>query len=234
MHDRDPLKPSTESGAYRGFPAGVRFTPVPNPLLGPLLTEINDPTELKVLLRLVWHLGQKTRGPKSVTLSELNSDAVLMKILGGTDDFTAALLNLLERIVENGLLAQGKTTSGTPVYALNTEAGRRVVEQAIDIPGIPYSDDVEPNVPTNQSTLFALYEGNIGTLSPLLVEELHKAQNQYPETWITDAFREAVANNKRSWRYISRILERWQREGRGDQTSGRLGKKITQPRQFRY
>ncbi|HAL47899.1 MAG TPA: DNA replication protein DnaD, partial [Dehalococcoidia bacterium] len=35
----------------------------------------------------------------------------------------------------------------------------------------------------------------------------------------------AVRQNKRSWRYIASILERWEREGRGDGKSGRYTKK---------
>jgi hypothetical protein len=36
----------------------------------------------------------------------------------------------------------------------------------------------------------------------------------YPAEWLEAAFREAAAQNARSWRYVSRILERWAIEGR--------------------
>ena len=62
-------------------------------------------------------------------------------------------------------------------------------------------------------TIFALYEQNIGLLTPLLAEKLQDAEGRYPLEWIEAAFEEAVTNNKRNWRYIERILERWAVEG---------------------
>jgi DNA replication protein len=47
---------------------------------------------------------------------------------------------------------------------------------------------------------------------------LRDAEQRYPQGWIRDAINEAVALNKRSWRYIARILENWSTEGRSDGT----------------
>ena len=63
-------------------------------------------------------------------------------------------------------------------------------------------------------SVYALYEQNIGLLTPILAEHLQDAEARYPMAWIDSAFEEAVANNKRNWRYIERILERWAAEGR--------------------
>jgi hypothetical protein len=52
----------------------------------------------------------------------------------------------------------------------------------------------------------------------MLAEELKDAIQNYPEEWIRDAVREAVKANKRNWRYIGRILERWTSEGKKDGT----------------
>ena len=64
------------------------------------------------------------------------------------------------------------------------------------------------------SNIFTLYEQNIGMITPMLAEELKEAEKLYPALWIEEAFKEAVMLNKRSWRYIARILERWVREGK--------------------
>ena len=66
--------------------------------------------------------------------------------------------------------------------------------------------------------IFQLYEDNIGLLSPILADELRDAETTYPADWIEDAFRVAVAQNVRKWRYIQAILERWATEGKGDGT----------------
>ncbi|MEO8973503.1 MAG: DnaD domain protein [Ktedonobacteraceae bacterium] len=66
----------------------------------------------------------------------------------------------------------------------------------------------------DRPNIFVLYEQNIGLLSPLIADQLRDAANQYPQEWIEAAFREAVQYNKRSWKYISAILRRWETEGR--------------------
>lgn len=71
----------------------------------------------------------------------------------------------------------------------------------------------EIKVVVERPNIFALYEQNIGLLTPLLAEKLQDAEGRYPLDWIEAAFEEAVSNNKRNWRYIERILERWAVEG---------------------
>jgi DnaD/phage-associated family protein len=48
----------------------------------------------------------------------------------------------------------------------------------------------------------------------MIAEELKEAARLYSSQWIDEAFREAVLMNKRSWKYIARILERWASEGK--------------------
>jgi DNA replication protein len=108
------------------------------------------------------------------------------------------------------------------VYVLNSEGGRLALARvkggelgaigtaAVDRPSI----ERRPNI-------FELYEDNIGLLSPILADELRDAEATYPADWIEDAFRSAVANNVRKWRYIQAILESWATEGRDHGTSGR-------------
>lgn len=67
---------------------------------------------------------------------------------------------------------------------------------------------------TGGSNIFSLYEQNIGMLAPIMVEELKETEKLYPVGWVEDAFKEAIRLNKRNWKYINAILERWGREGR--------------------
>jgi DnaD/phage-associated family protein len=76
-----------------------------------------------------------------------------------------------------------------------------------------------------QPDIFTLYEQNIGMLTPRIAEELREAEKLYPETWIKDAINEAIALNKRNWRYIERILEHWSAEGKRNGTYKRDFKK---------
>jgi len=69
--------------------------------------------------------------------------------------------------------------------------------------------------------VFALYEENVGGITPLIADELKDAEERYPPQWIEAAFREAVSLNKRSWRYIHSILKRWEAEGPDHEEAGR-------------
>ncbi|MFC1873473.1 DnaD domain-containing protein, partial [Chloroflexota bacterium] len=69
--------------------------------------------------------------------------------------------------------------------------------------------------------IFTMYEQNIGMLTPIIADELKDAEKLYPVDWIQDAIKEASTNNKRNWRYISKILENWATEGKNDGTHRR-------------
>ena len=49
-----------------GFPRGVNFTPVPDPLLASLLEEIDSLDELKVILRTIHALHRQRKVPASI------------------------------------------------------------------------------------------------------------------------------------------------------------------------
>ena len=55
--------------------------PVPAPLFGPLLEEIDDLDEFKCTMRLVWLLQQKKGYPRFVTIEEVFADRVLATAL---------------------------------------------------------------------------------------------------------------------------------------------------------
>ncbi len=208
------------SVAFAGFPRKVRFTPVPSPLFGPLLEQIDDLAELKCTLRVIWLLHEKRGFPRYVTLADLLGDRVLAKGLRGDGDSPrGAIARGLGLAVERGTLLASESGGKERIYMLNTEADRKALG---DMAGRPAKEaraprsQPAPEYPVERPNIFSLYEDNIGMLSPMIAEDLKEAEEAYPEKWIEDAFREAVANNKRSWRYIETILERWAREGRSD------------------
>ena len=66
---------------FEGFPRRVRFVPVPSPVFGPLLEQIDDLAELKCMLRVIWLLHEKKGYPRYVTLKELLADRTLVTAL---------------------------------------------------------------------------------------------------------------------------------------------------------
>ena len=203
-----------------GFPDNSEYTPVPNLLFGQGLEEIDDPLALKCFLRVLWLHSQK-KGPRSVlTREELLLDRTLARVVFTPGSSTeAALEYVLDRTVGLGLVAHLKVDSDSGVhdiYVPNTQKGRNAVHSLRESRPDLSIKEVQRTVPEERPNIFSLYERNIGAVSPLMAEVLKDAEQQYPESWVEEAFGEAVAQNRRSWRYIETILKRWQSERRGD------------------
>ena len=64
--------------------------------------------------------------------------------------------------------------------------------------------------------IFELYENAIGSINPTAAELLKEAEAKYPAPCIEDAFRQAVALNKRSWAYVEAICKRHKAKGNCD------------------
>jgi DNA replication protein len=225
---------------FGGFPAKMEFTPIPSVFFSNLLPEISDVAELKTTLHIFWSIYRKRGYPRFTTYHELASSASLMKSLSdGEEPPDEVLRNALKMATRRGtILHIVLTKNGEPedVYLLNTESDRQVMAKIqngeIRLPGLKGGGKSPPEVRTEQQpNIFALYEENIGMLTPMIAEELREAEKLYPEDWIKDAIKEAVTQNKRSWRYIARILERWSAEGRDSGAHKRDSKK-TDPDKF--
>ncbi|MBI4300953.1 MAG: DnaD domain protein [Chloroflexi bacterium] len=215
---------------FFGFPANTRYTPVPNSFIVDVLPEIDDIEELKATLQVMWALTRKRGSPRYITFSELRAQRLLM-VAGEDEAETAALrhglvLALLRRTLLGVVLDRGGKSE--EAFLLNTRAGRqeaaRLAGGQVDLP----EPEQEPVAPESLN-IFALYERNIGILTPMVVDELREAEKLYPESWIEEAFKEAAVLNKRSWRYVARILERWATEGKDDGTVKRHPKAAVDP-----
>jgi DNA replication protein len=204
---------------FSGFPPGkVRSASIPEPVFTTLVPLIDDLAELKLTLHALWRLGRQPGKVRYLRRADLAADQVLLSGLGDTP--AEALRGALERAVERGTLLRVEAVVGDAreeLYFANTPKGRAAVEA---IAGGEWPDELET---AGRPNIFTLYEQNIGLLTPLIADELREAEQTYPAEWIEEAFREAVSLNKRSWRYIHAILERWHTEGRGDETRRRPG-----------
>jgi DNA replication protein len=191
--------------------------------------------ELKVVLHIFWRLYQKRGTPRFVTYREMAGDKTLMEGIEESEN-DDALRGALASAAERGVLLHlPLEREGEPedVYFVNTEANREVIARVengeLSLGALPRT---QPYVKEERPNVFTLYEQNIGMLTPMIAEELKEAEEMYPAPWIEDAFKEAVSLNKRSWRYIARILQRWSSEGKESGESRRDSKKKRDPDRY--
>lgn len=174
--------------------------------------------EVKLVLHIFFLLSQKSSNPKFVTYAELLADKNLLEGIAGKEAPDELLRVALKSAVERGLLlhtALDGEVEREDLYFVNTKANQRIVS---DLRSGEFclgdTLTVELEKAEDRLNIFALYEQNIGLLTPMIAEELKEAEKVYPVSWIEEAFKEAVDLNKRNWRYISRILENWHSEGK--------------------
>jgi len=82
------------------------------------------------------------------------------------------------------------------------------------------------NPPTPLSkNVYDFFEKNFQQLTPFYAETLKDLVKTYTEAWVLDAMRESLNYNKRSLAYVSKILERWNTEGRNNGQDGISGRR---------
>jgi DnaD/phage-associated family protein len=190
---------------------------LPQEFFTEVLPAVTQPAELKVTLHLFYLLKASRRRPRMVAWDTLRGDATLLRSLRAIAPLRPiedVLVDGLAAAVRRGTLLHVLIPDGPRVgnwYLANTERNRAWAARVVDgdISWLPL-----PVSPGERPSIFALYEHNIGILTPMLAAELREAEEQYPASWFPEAIREAVRSNKRSWRYIRAVLERWARDGR--------------------
>lgn len=192
---------------------------LPPELFTQVLPAITLPSELKVTLHMFYRLSRQRGTPRRISWDDLVADHQLRQSLR-----SISKLRSPEELLEEGLDAAVRRTTilhlahpgeGRMInwYLINTPANRTWVEQIGSATTALYPN---PNaaVPEQHPSLLMLYEQNIGLVPPLLLDELCEVEERYPYEWIEEAMREAVRSNIRSWRYVRKVLERWESHGR--------------------
>jgi len=212
---------------FLGFPAKTDFIPLPHPFFTQVVPQIQDIAELKVTLNIFYLLHYKQGYPCFVTYKELLSHSALMAEMD-----EEALRHALSSAVGRGsILHLTLNINGgwQDAYLINTESNRKIVK-SIEQGEIPLRETM-PEKEKLEHNIFVLYEQNIGIITPMVAEELKEAERLYSWQWIEAAFKEAVLMNKRNWKYITRILERWASEGK-DSGENRQGTKKSSPNKY--
>ncbi|MBU6334713.1 MAG: DnaD domain protein [Chloroflexi bacterium] len=194
---------------------------LPGELFTDVIPQITLLSELKVTLHVFFRIARRRdHTPRRLSRAELIVDPLLLQSLREVsrlrDPVEVFDEGMTAAVRRQTLLRVGLRHAGSIAcwYLVHTAANRQWVARHAA------GDPPEPATGLRaRATIFTLYEQNIGMLTPVMVDELHAAEQRYPIAWIDDAIRVAVRANVRSWRYVERVLERWAHHGR-DSESG--------------
>ncbi len=209
-------------------PEEPRYISLPHTFFRDFVPTISSLGELKSVLYAIYLIHEKGDGFSAITFEELFDNPMVQDMLHGEARLTEdTILAALEKAVRTGILLylplkiSGKQED---VYLINNTGSKEAlarIRKGAQNPAEILQNNVSWATNEEETNIFTLYEENIGMLTPMIVEQLKEAQQVYPYSWIKDAFREAASLNKRSWRYIEKILQRWGLEGREHGPSGR-------------
>jgi DnaD/phage-associated family protein len=204
---------------------------MPRVFVAEVLPQIADVVELKVTLCLFDLMAEA--GGYEIPLAEetIYRHAALrssLKRLGSPKEPDESIGRGLELAVSRGTMLrfmartadEGANGRGESWYLLNTPRNREALgrmARGVLTPPPPLAapEAPPPIIEPERPNIFRLYEQNVGMLTPIIADQLIEATERYPLDWIEEAFGEAVSYNKRNWRYIRAILEKWATDGRG-------------------
>lgn len=169
---------------------------------------------------------------------------------GGSHDYIVVLgMSRAElKAAYRKLAARRHVKISTLIDLRRSFAGRKTgtCEEVSQVPAKPTSQGVRSPLRTNRkeplsepvvtttTSIFAVWEQEAKTpLSPFLHDELGDMVDKFGETMAADAIKEAVKSTgpgQFNIKYVWRILERWQREGKVERKSAPGGSKPAEPK----
>ncbi|MEJ7839447.1 MAG: DnaD domain protein, partial [Thermomicrobiales bacterium] len=203
---------------------------IPGAFFSDILPRITSLDELQVTMAIFRHLAQSGGGFETpIAEDALAQDRDLRFSLreeGSPREPDRRIALGLDLALSRGCILRFIATNERTEsvwYYVNTSVNRAMLAAmtrgAVNAPAVVWVNNRPPDIASELPNAFRLYEQNIGPLTPMLADQIRLAIEDYPADWIEDAIGEAVAYNRRSWRYISRILENWIVQGRSDQDS---------------
>jgi DnaD/phage-associated family protein len=197
---------------------------IPRAFFSDVLPQISELAEVQATLA-VFRLASEAGGIEApVAEAAISADTALraaLRAAGSPREPDERIATGLDLATGRGTLLRFVAARGESRdvwYYVNTPVNQALVAAmargAVAPPRAIWREGQPPAVIPERPNVFRLYEQNVGPLTPLIADHLVRALETWPEEWIADAVAEAVAYNKRSWRYIQRILEGWQNEGR--------------------
>jgi DnaD/phage-associated family protein len=237
------------AAAFIGFPdSKMRRVIIPDLFFTDLLPQIDDLAELKLTLHCFWLLNEQDGDYRYLRGTDLREDGRLLRSLTPDNDLRTpeqALADALARAVARNTLLRLDVELGPdgvePLvredwYFVNTVKGREAIALIRQgrLREVQSALPDEARVRVERPNIFVLYEQNIGTLTPLLADQLRDLEKTYAPRWILEAFEIAISRNKRQLRYIQSILKRWETDGRDGEFHDETGQDAEERRRRSY
>lgn len=205
---------------FPGFRTGARAATIPAAFFTEVLPDIEDPDELRVTTYALYALARPGKPLMTLRASALAAEEPLVRafaLRGGA----RAVRRALDAAVARGVLLSLPLEDGDALVFVHHPAGRRLRDRIASgaevVPGSAPIVVTEATSPPSRPA--AVYEEEIGLITPAVAAALTEAEAKYPADWIVAALRLAAERNARSWRYAEAILRRWEAEGRDDEVT---------------
>jgi len=197
---------------------------ITRPYFDLLLTQAANYDELQTLLAFIRVLADHPDGTLDLDEESLIRNQQLNAVLSTnavSQSSTSRIMRALNQAVIRGALIRSSLLQGNRqsiLYRLGSVESS-VQNQSHPGPQVMDTFDADRSGTTlkhngQAASVYATYENNIGLLTPLVADQIRLALELYPASWIHEAISEAVAYNRRQWRYIQRILQKWSVDGR--------------------
>jgi DNA replication protein len=201
---------------------------IPRDFFEHVLPRVRDLAEMKVILVVFRLAAERRNGQPFVSEEAVYSDRPLLdglRMQGSAKPPYDEIRRGIDLAVAHDALVRfslGDDETGE-YWVMAASAENRLVLSEIQrgvrpFPNRALPGGVPPRIDIERPNVFRLYEQNVGLVTPIIADQLIEALELYPELWIDEAIAEAVSYNRRNWRYIQRILDRWATEGRGNET----------------
>jgi len=202
------------------MPDGAHAVPddlIPATLLSRLVRDVWSPLEVKLVLAVAALGGLRQPVQEEAILLDPELAAGI-RADGSARGGIERVLETIELATARGVLLRLVDDEDDYWLMLGVDANRRKIRA-----GLTVASDTEARwrgtLRVERPSIFTLYEQNVGLVTPIIADRIVEAIERYPEAWVEDAIEEAVAYNRRNWRYIQRILENWASEGRTDEAN---------------
>jgi DnaD/phage-associated family protein len=204
---------------FNGFPRKGMLLSIPAVFFSELLPAIDHLGEMKVTLYCIWAMQRQEGDHRYVRFSEVLADKRFTKTLDSNpEQREARLQEAFERAVVRGTLlcVRLDMPSGSDeFYFMNSDKGRWSIQLIERGNWLPENSRRPIELAIDRPNIFRLYEQNIGTLTPIIADQLKDLLEDYPVEQIEEAIQLAVEQEARSLNYVISILKRQAKEGKG-------------------